>query len=167
MRLRGGESLSQVLLQGVEACALGPKPLGLSVRTLQRRGPRSPSAGRHHPLCPRGAEHHGLSPVGRRRPSTNYCHHSVTGELAAGSSVFAFQRAPLIRVSKGASFLLGRLQALSAPANLGRGGSPQTPKGSQIQICVVSLLLLVCLKGERNKTDKGGKSGVCTKEESH
>lgn len=44
---------SRDLLQG--SCALGPKPLGLSVLTQQRRGPRSPSAGRHHPLCPRGA----------------------------------------------------------------------------------------------------------------
>lgn len=43
------------LLHGVEGCALGRKPLGLSVRTLLRRGPRSPSAGRHYPLCPSGA----------------------------------------------------------------------------------------------------------------
>lgn len=47
-------SLSRDLLQGVKGCALGPKSLGLSVRTLLRCGPRSPSAGRHHPLCPRG-----------------------------------------------------------------------------------------------------------------
>lgn len=31
------------------------KPLGKSVWTLPRRGPRSPSAGRHHLLCPSGA----------------------------------------------------------------------------------------------------------------
>lgn len=59
--------------------------------------------------------HLGLSPVWRRHPSPNYCHHSIKGGLAAGSSVLAFQRASLTPVSGGIFFFfLGRLQAFSA-----------------------------------------------------
>lgn len=44
---------SRDLQQELEGSALGPKPLVMSVWTLRRpRGPRSPSAGGHHPLCP-------------------------------------------------------------------------------------------------------------------
>lgn len=96
------------------SCALGPKPLGLSVLTQQRRGPRSPSAGRHHPLCPRGATSgcH-LCGGGTPRPTTATIASTEVGGRQFRACFSARASDPGLRGHL-FFFFLGRLQAFSA-----------------------------------------------------